>query len=59
MGELSLGVMFQQIFSLFSFNGNLVLYLNVSCSYRVAEVEWIQDIMPAEGTIERELVCSL
>ena len=27
--------------------------------YRVAEVEWIQDIMPPEGTRERETVSSL
>ena len=27
--------------------------------YRVAEVEWIQDIMPTEGTRERETVSSL
>ena len=33
--------------------------LNVLCRYRVAEVEWIQDIMPPEGTHEREIVSSL
>ena len=33
--------------------------LNILCRYRVAEVEWIQDIMPPEGTSERETVSSL
>jgi len=60
MGELSLGLIFNKIACYFFFVcGNLPLYLNVSCRYRVAEVEWIQDIMPPEGTKEREDVSSL
>lgn len=29
------------------------------CSYRVAEVEWVQDIKPPEGSVDREDVSLL
>ena len=44
---------------IFSFMEIWLYSLNVLCRYRVAEVEWIQDIMPPEGTSERETVSSL
>ena len=59
MGELALGVMLNKIACDLVVCGTLPLYLNVLCRYRVAEVEWIQDIMPPEGTKEREDVSTL
>jgi hypothetical protein len=50
--------MLNKISCFFIVCGILPLYFNVSCRYRVAEVEWVHDIMPPEGTKEKEEVSS-